>query len=129
MGGKFRVLAINPGSTSTKIGLYEDDKQLFEEVIRYTSDELAVFGGIIGQYNFRKDGIVKILEEKEVPLKSLDAVVGRGGLLKPIPSGTYRVNEAMLTYLKNEVNGSHASNLGALIAYELAETVGFQPLL
>ena len=123
MANKFRVLAINPGSTSTKIGVYDDDKLLFEEVVRYSGEELAQFNGIIGQYGFRKEGIEKILAGKKVHLGTMDAIVGRGGLLKPIPSGTYIVNDKMVEDLKNEVNGSHASNLGALIAYELANEI------
>ena len=124
MGKKYRVLAINPGSTSTKMGVYDGNEQVFEHIVRYTSEELAAYGGVINQYEFRKEGIMQILAEKGIGLASLSAVVGRGGLLKPIPSGTYIVNERMLADLKAEVSGSHASNLGGLLAYQLAQAAG-----
>lgn len=124
MEKKFRVLSINPGSTSTKIGVYDDSELVFEHVVRYTSEELAPYEGVIGQYEFRQKGIMQILAEKGITLESLSAVVGRGGLLKPIPSGTYEVNEQMLADLKTEISGSHASNLGGLLADQLAKVAG-----
>ena len=120
----YRVLAINPGSTSTKIGVYENDQLLFEQVDRYTSEELSAYKGVIDQYEFRKNGIMELLDKQGIALQSLDAVVGRGGLLKPLPSGTFQVNELMLADLKGETRGSHASNLGGLLAGELAGEAG-----
>lgn len=124
MNKKYRVLAINPGSTSTKIGVYDDEVLLFEQVVRYSNEELAGFNSVIDQYQFRKTGILNMLEENAVPLHSLSAVVGRGGLLKAIPSGTYEVNELMLADLQAQARGSHASNLGGLLAAELAREAG-----
>lgn len=124
MNKRYRVLAINPGSTSTKIGVYENERLLFEQVDRYTSEALAAFKGVIDQYDFRKQGILALLEKQGMALDSLDAVVGRGGLLKPLPSGTFGVNELMLADLRSEARGSHASNLGALLAGELAQRAG-----
>lgn len=120
MKNKFRVLAINPGSTSTKIAVYDNEELLFEQVVRYSNEELAPFSSVIEQYEFRKNGILQMLHERDVSIESLDAVVGRGGLLKPIAGGTYAVNDAMLTALRLAERGEHASNLGGVIAKEIA---------
>jgi len=120
---KFRVLAINPGSTSTKVGVYENEQCLCEEVIRYQTEELAPFAKVYDQYDFRLNDIKQILDKWQIKLNSLDAVVGRGGPLKPISSGTYAVNEVMREDLKTGVQTEHASNLGGLLAYGLASTV------
>ena len=124
MEKKYRILAVNPGSTSTKIGVYDGNELIFEHIVRYTSEELAAYGGVIHQYEFRKEGIMQILAEKGIALESLRAVVGRGGLLAPMPSGTYTVKERMLADLKAETFGSHASNLGGLLAHQLAQAAG-----
>ena len=121
MKNKFRVLAINPGSTSTKIAVYDNEELLFEHVVRYSNEELAPFDSVIGQYEFRKNGIIQILQERSVSIESFDAVVGRGGLLKPIAGGTYAVNDAMLEALRLAERGEHASNLGGVIAKEIAD--------
>ena len=121
---KNKLLAINPGSTSTKIGVYDDEKLVFEETLRHDVEELSKYSRIIDQYQFRKDIIVKALDKNKIPVASLDAVVGRGGLLKPIEGGTYEVNEAMLTDLKEAKRGEHASNLGGIIAFEIAREAG-----
>ena len=117
----FRVLAINPGSTSTKIAVYDNENLLFEQVVRYSNEELSPFDTIIDQYEFRKSGILQMLAEKNVALESLDAVVGRGGLLKSIAGGTYAVNAAMLDALRLAERGEHASNLGGVIAKEIGD--------
>ncbi len=118
-----KLLILNPGSTSTKIGVFEDELLLFEETLRHTSDEIGEFDTIYDQFQFRKDILIKYLLDKDFDINSVDAVVGRGGLLKPMESGTYRVNEKMLEDLKIGVQGQHASNLGGIIASEIAKTL------
>ncbi|HOJ50834.1 MAG TPA: butyrate kinase [Spirochaetota bacterium] len=116
------ILSINPGSTSTKIAVFKDDnglKEVFTKTIRHTSEELSGFKTIISQYEFRKNLIEE--ELKNNGIEKLDAVVGRGGLLDPIESGTYKVNQKMINQLKEAVNGEHASNLGAVIAEEVSK--------
>jgi len=117
----FRMLIINPGSTSTKIAVYDDLNPVFVETLRHSAEELAPYSTIFDQYEFRKNVIIKAVEEKGIDLSTLNAVVGRGGLLKPIEGGTYAVNEKMLEDLKIGVQGQHASNLGGVIAYEIAK--------
>lgn len=114
------TLIINPGSTSTKIGVYRDDTPMFVETLRHSTTELSKYNSILEQLEFRKGVILNFLEENIFDMKSLSAVIGRGGLLKPIESGTYEVNAAMLHDLKVGVLGQHASNLGGIIAYEIA---------
>jgi len=119
----YKLLMINPGSTSTKIGVYEDENEVLEETLRHSSEEIGKYEGIFGQLNFRKDVILKVLKEKDFDIKTLDAIVGRGGLLKSIEGGTYAVNDAMINDLKIGVQGQHASNLGGVIASEIAKTL------
>jgi butyrate kinase len=120
-----RLLVINPGSTSTKVALYEDEQPLFVETLRHSSEEISTFPHILDQYAFRLQAVLSLLEEKQIPLTSLSAVVGRGGLLRPISSGTYQVNEEMVAALgTRNKEREHASNLGALLAYDIASRVG-----
>ncbi len=121
MPNSFRILTINPGSTSTKIAVFENDNALFEETIRHLADELVGYKTIIDQYQFRKEVILKTLDEQGINLTKLSAVVGRGGLLAPMPGGTYLVNDKMLEDLRVGLLGQHASNLGGIIANEIAE--------
>jgi butyrate kinase len=118
------LLIINPGSTSTKIALYEDEREVLSENISHSAEELAPFARIVDQKGFRKDIVLAALRKKGVEPKDLAAVVGRGGLLAPIPSGVYRVNDRMLEDLFKGVQGEHASNLGGLIADEIARPLG-----
>ncbi|MBN4069957.1 butyrate kinase, partial [bacterium AH-315-G05] len=120
MSKVFRILTINPGSTSTKIAIYDNEKAVFEEVIRHSTEEISKFEKLFDEYEFRKGVILETLSEKGINLTKLAAVVGRGGLLKPISGGTYSVNEAMIDDLKVGVLGEHASNLGGVLAYEIA---------
>lgn len=115
-----RILSINPGSTSTKIGVYEDEELLFEETLRHKVEEIQNFDKIYDQYDFRKKVILKALKDHNITLEDIDGVVGRGGLLRPIEGGTYLVNDAMLKDLKEGVSGEHASNLGGILAHEMA---------
>lgn len=117
-------LIINPGSTSTKIGVFEDETLLFDETLRHPTEEIAKYDSIIDQKDFRKNIIVDFLAEKNFDIKSLNMVVGRGGLLKPIPSGTYEVTDALLADLKAGVQGQHASNLGGILAREIGDSIG-----
>ncbi len=122
--GKFRILVINPGSTSTKIALFEDKEQAFRKSIPHSREELASYNKIVDQYEFRKDVILKTLQEMDVDIKTLSCVVGRGGLLRSIPSGTYKVNKQMLEDLRVGLQGEHASNLGGILAHSIAEPLG-----
>ena len=119
---RYRVLAINPGSTSTKIAVYEGDQERFTEEIQHPASELLPFEGksITAQYAFRKETILRFLAERGLATEDFDAFAGRGGLLKPIPHGTYAVDAAMLEDLRSSRRGDHASNLGGLIAKELS---------
>ncbi len=114
------LLIINPGSTSTKIAVYQGKEVVALENLSHSAQDLKAFPDISDQYLFRKEVIVKWLEEKGIKKDSLTAIVARGGLLQPIPSGVYRVNEAMVADLKEARYGKHASNLAALIGNELS---------
>ncbi|SEQ20994.1 butyrate kinase [Virgibacillus subterraneus] len=116
----FRILVINPGSTSTKIGVFDNENCIFEKTIRHDADNIAQFSRVIDQYDFRRRVILEQLDYEGINISKLSAVCGRGGLLRPIEGGTYEVNEAMLEDLKIGYNGEHASNLGGIIAYEIA---------
>lgn len=119
-----RLLIINPGSTSTKIAVYEDEREIFSENISHSAEDVARFDKIVDQKEYRKDIILKVLAGHGIDPKSLAAVIGRGGLLKSIPSGTYAVDAQMLEDLYRGVQGEHASNLGGLIADEIARPLG-----
>jgi butyrate kinase len=112
MQRNFLLLIINPGSTSTKIALYDNEKPVLNEVIRHSSLEISSFKSIIDQFSYRKELILKILNDNGFSIKQLSAVIGRGGLLKPLRGGTYKVNEVMLEELIKSERGQHASNLG-----------------
>jgi butyrate kinase len=120
-----RLLVINPGSTSTKVAVYEDEQPLFVETLRHSSQEIGGFSHILDQYELRLKIILALLRERQIQLSSLSAVVSRGGLLRPIPSGTYLVNERMLAELcRRDKEREHASNLGALMANDIAGRAG-----
>ncbi len=119
-----KSLIINPGSTSTKIGVFEDETLLFEETLRHTTEEIAQYASIADQKDFRKKIITDLLEKKEFDIKSLNVVVGRGGMLKPIPGGTYAVTDELLADLVVGKQGQHASNLGGILAREIGDSIG-----
>ncbi|MBP1771555.1 MAG: butyrate kinase [Holophagaceae bacterium] len=123
---RHRVLVLNPGSTSTKTSIFEGDEERFTEEIQHPAEALKAFEGkpITEQFAFRKEAVLRFLAEKGLALGDLDAVAGRGGLLRPIPHGTWNVADAMLDDLKAGRRGEHASNLGALIASELVAGTG-----
>lgn len=118
------ILAINPGSTSTKISIFESGKEVFTKTLRHSNEELAPYASVIEQYDFRKGTILAALKENQIEVSDLAAVVGRGGLLRPIPSGVYEVNQAMMADLRSAQYGEHASNLGGIIADALAKEAG-----
>lgn len=120
----FKLLIINPGSTSTKVALYEDINSVFVESISHTTQELDKYPCIIDQLEFRKHSILERLKERNCNLNEVDAIVCRGGLLKPIISGTYLVNEAMLRDLSKLGCDEHACNLGAILGNEIARDLG-----
>lgn len=117
---EYRMLIINPGSTSTKIGVFDNEISILEKTIRHDAEIINTFANIIDQYEFRKTTILETLDNEGINISKLNAVCGRGGLLRPIEGGTYAVNEAMLTDLRTGYSGQHASNLGGIIAYEIA---------
>lgn len=116
----FRLLIINPGSTSTKIAIFDNEKPVMETTLRHTDQELAPYNSVADQFEFRKNVILDTLNKNDINITKLSGVVGRGGLLKPMEGGTYKVNDTMLNDLKLAAMGQHASNLGAIIANEIA---------
>ena len=119
-----RSLIINPGSTSTKIAVFEDENMLFDKTLRHSVEEISQYDTIFDQKQFRKDIIMECLKEQDFDIKTLDMVVGRGGLVKPIPGGTYKVSDALIEDLKIGPQGQHASNLGGVLAREIADEIG-----
>lgn len=119
-----KSLIINPGSTSTKIGVFEDETLLFEETLRHSTEEIAQYASIVDQKDFRKQIIIDLLKEKNFDINSLQVIVGRGGMLKPIPGGTYAVSDELLEDLKIGKQGQHASNLGGILAREIGDSIG-----
>ncbi len=121
--GEYKILTINPGSTSTKIAVFKNEELLYEKTLRHSSDEIDKYEKIADQFEFRKQVIEDSLKEANLKIEDLDAIVGRGGLLKPIQGGTYTVSDVMVEDLKVGVLGEHASNLGGIIAKEMADEV------
>ena len=119
-----KSLIINPGSTSTKLGIFEDETLISEETLRHTTEEISRFDKIVDQLDFRKKMILDFLAGAGQELGTFDVIVGRGGLLKPIPSGTYSVTDKLIEDLKNAVGGEHASNLGGILARTIADEIG-----
>ena len=123
---EFKILAINPGSTSTKFGLFANEQAVHVATLRHSDDEMARFQGrpILEQQKFRSSLIEQDLTGRGFDLKTLAGVAGRGGLLRPLASGTYRVNDAMLDELSRAERGEHAANLGAFLARNIALSAG-----
>lgn len=121
----YRVLAINPGSTSTKIALYEEETKIFEKSLSHSAKELEEFDDVLDQFEFREKIILSVLEEENIDINELSAVVGRGGMLPNMEAGGYAVNKDMLdTFRDDNLVTPHASNLGALLSYKIAEPLG-----
>jgi len=119
----YKILAINPGSTSTKIAVYENEKLVYSKSIKHDHRDLSRFVKVAHQFEFRKELILKELEDQFILLSEFSAIVGRGGLLKPISSGVYEVNQNMIDDLYHGRQGEHASNLGGLIAHDIAKKI------
>lgn len=119
-----KILAINPGSTSTKIAVYDNLTPLFEKVLRHSANELAACNTPNKALAFRREVIEQALEENSISPSQLSAVIGRGGMMRPLQGGTYAINEAMLNDLLSCKYGDHASNLGAPLAKSIADSVG-----
>lgn len=119
-----KILVMNPGSTSTKIAVYEDENPVFVESIEHSAKETGKYEAIIDQYEFRKDTIENCLKRHGVASESLTAIVSRGGLLPPVEAGAYQVNEDMVWQLRNKPQNEHPSNLGAPIAFEMSKKLG-----
>lgn len=118
------ILAINPGSTSTKFAVFDDEKQVYIETIRHQAEELAPFASITDQYDFRKTLVEERLQAQGFLLSDFKAIIGRGGMIHPLPSGVYDVNEAMLHDLLHcTYSEAHACNLGGLIAHSIASEI------
>ena len=115
----YKILSINPGSTSTKIAVYENERELFQKTVEHDAREIAQYKTVADQLPMRKEAIMACLKEKNFSLKELSAVAGRGGKLPPLKQGAYRVNKAMVDFLTYRPIDDHASNLGAIIAYEI----------
>lgn len=124
MKEQLKILAINPGSTSTKIAVYSGKIELFVETINHSEKELNNFETVQDQFLMRKDAVLKVLEDNNLNIKDLAAIVGRGGILPPVKAGAYMVNELMVDRLKNRPLVEHASSLGAIIAYEISNYLG-----
>jgi butyrate kinase len=122
---QYRVLVINPGSTSTKIAVFDDSQLVFQKNLQHNPEELAKFGELINQFEFRKKIVEQALEENSIHVSSIQAVVGRGGLVRPVESGVYKINKKMLADLKDKSiwGRVHASNLGAFITKSIGDEI------
>lgn len=120
----YRFLVINPGSTSTKLGVYQDEKLELEDIVRHSRNEIEKYSTIVEQKDMRRTLIEKLIADYGLNMSDFDAIVGRGGLVKPIDSGVYSVNERMLYDLTHSTAATHASSLGGIIAAEIAKTIG-----
>ena len=121
----YKIFAINPGSTSTKIALFENEKKIYSANVSHDSEELAKFTNISDQLPYRKETIDKLLEENKISLKDVDAFVGRGGGLLPLEGGTYEVDETILNHAQIGANGvAHPAQLGSQLANEYSQEFG-----
>ena len=120
----YRILVINPGSTSTKIGVFEDEVQLFSKTLRHSAEKIAEFAAIADQKSWRKDLVMEALKENDFDVTTLSAVSGRGGLVAPLRGGTYATTDKLMADTAAGVGGQHACNLGGLIAREIGDELG-----
>ncbi len=116
-----KILVINPGGTSTKISVFEDKKELYKLSLTHTAEDLKDFDCVFDEFEFRKNIVLTALKEKGYSITDFSCVVGRGGLLKEIQGGTYLINDAIISDVKNAIRGEHASNLGSVIAKSIAD--------
>lgn len=124
----YTILAINPGSTSTKIAVYRDEEPVLTQTIAHTPEELAQFPSVLDQFHWRKGLIENSLSDNGIALSDLSAVIGRGGIIAPIESGVYEVNDAMRNDLLH-ARMQHASNLGGLLARDIADEIGVRSFI
>lgn len=123
------ILVINPGSTSTKIAIYDNLEKIFVNSIKHSSESISKYPKISDQIQFRKEAIYSTLSDNKISISEISIVVGRGGLLRPIKSGIYEVNQNMLDDLLNARRGEHASNLGAIIANDIAKEANCKAII
>ncbi|SDZ85668.1 butyrate kinase [Lachnospiraceae bacterium NK3A20] len=119
-----RSLIINPGSTSTKISVFDEEEPVLDKTLRHSTEEIAQFADIYAQKDFRKEIILNALKEENIDLATINVCVGRGGLLRPMPGGTYEVTDELYQDLHHAPQGDHASNLGGILAREIGDTIG-----
>ena len=124
MTGTLKILVINPGSTSTKVAIFENEKEIISENLHHSEDELSQYVNVAEQFSMRFEVIESFLNNQGIHLNEIKGVVGRGGLLHPLQGGTYEVNEAMLKDLRSGVQGEHPSNLGGILAHAYAKRLG-----
>ena len=117
------ILVINPGSTSTKIAVYKNENPVFTEEISHSNEELTPFENIMDQQEFREKLILDCLQKAGYKIEDIHCIIARGGALRPLPSGTYRINQKMLDVLTRGTFGLHASNLGAVLARRIADRI------
>ena len=121
----YLILTINPGSTSTKVSLFDGNRVLFNENVKHVADELSKYPNLMDQLPYRQDTIEKALEKATIHFDKLDAVVGRGGGLLPLEGGTYEVDETILEHSTTSKNGVvHPANLGPSLAKQFALKYG-----
>jgi len=125
----YRILVINPGSTSTKIAIYDGESEVVRMTLRHSEAELSKFQTMADQSEYRETFVLKFLEENNIALNSINAVVGRGGLLNPLAGGTYKVNNSMCEFIRQAKRGEHASNLGSLIAKSIADKINVEAFI
>ncbi|MBN2366508.1 MAG: butyrate kinase [Calditrichaeota bacterium] len=123
------ILVINPGSTSTKVSIFEGENELFSENIEHPIEDLSRFNRASDQDLYRMELIIHYLQKKKIDATQIKAIVGRGGLLKPIEGGTYRVNPQMVADLRKGIQGDHPSNCGGLIAYAIGRNIGCEAFI
>lgn len=119
-----KVLVINPGATSTKVAVFEEERELLKKSIVHTAQELEGFDRVIDQADFRQRAVLEAVAEGGFHLEDFDAVCGRGGLYRPIPSGTYAVSDRVMQDVEQAPYGEHPSNLGAYLARRIGDLVG-----
>ena len=119
-----KVLVINPGATSTKVAVFEEEQELLKKSIVHTAQELEGFDRVIDQAEFRQRAVLEAVAEGGFRLEDFDAVCGRGGLYRPIPSGTYAVSDRVMQDVEQAPYGEHPSNLGAYLARRIGDLVG-----
>ena len=123
------ILVINPGSTSTKIAMFHELEEVLSDNIHHNIEDLARFNKASDQDLYRMEIIIRVLREQNINLNNIRAVVGRGGLIRPIQGGTYTVNDQMVADLKKGVMGDHPSNCGGLIAYAISKSLGCEAFI